>query len=73
MWVGDLTSAVGFDDVGRVVLIDVGRWWDLSDPFRGHPSTRGQSDLRIPWRQEGDLLQLADLSEALIRCETLAG
>lgn len=72
LWVGDLTSAVGFDEVGRVVLIDVGSRWDLHDPFRGHPSTRGESDLRIAWRQQSDLLQLANLSAALLRCETLA-
>lgn len=72
LWVGDLTSAVGFDEVGRVVLIDVGSRWDLQDPFRGHPSTRGESDLRIAWRQQSDLLQLANLSAALLRCETLA-
>lgn len=72
LWVGDLMSAVGFDEVGRVVLIDVGGRWDLRDPFQGHPSARGQSDLRIPWRQNGDLMQLANLSEALLCCQTLA-
>ena len=52
-------------------LIDVGSRWDLHDPFRGTP-TRGESDLRIAWRQQSDLLQLANLSAALLRCETLA-
>ena len=54
-----------------MVLIDVGSRWDLHDPFRG-TSTRGESDLRIAWRQQSDLLQLANLSAALLRCETLA-
>ena len=41
------------------------RRWDLDDPFRGHPSTRGAGDLRIAWRQQGDLLQLADMTADL--------
>lgn len=73
LWVGDVRTAVGFDDVGRVVLSEVGSQWDLADPFRGHPSTADRPDLRIAWRQSGEVLQLADLADSLMRCETLAG
>jgi hypothetical protein len=73
LWVGDLRTSIGFDDIGRVVLSEVGSQWDVEDPFRGHPSTAGRTDLRVAWRQSGELMQLADLAETLVECETLAG
>lgn len=67
LWVGNLVESVGFDDRGRIVLSGLGSSWDLKDPFAGHPCTTGY-DLRVRWRQRGDLLQLEDLSEELMQC-----
>ena len=67
LWVGALVECVGLDETGRVVLSGVGSSWNLSDPFAGHPSTTGY-DLRVGWRQRGDLLQLHDIEGALTRC-----
>lgn len=71
LWVGDVLSAIGFDDTGRVVVNGVGAHWDLTDPFAGHPSVH-EYGLRIRWRQQGDLLQLVDLAGRLITCENAA-
>ncbi|MEZ5185803.1 MAG: hypothetical protein R2720_08660 [Candidatus Nanopelagicales bacterium] len=71
LWVGDLVEAVGLDDVGRVVLNGVGSKWELHDPFAGHPATRGEFDLRIAWRQRGDLLQLSRTG-SMTRCDMVA-
>lgn len=67
LWVGTLVECVGLDERGRVVLSGVGLDWDLADPFAGHPSTTGY-DLRVKWRQQGDLLQLDDIEGALTHC-----
>lgn len=67
LWVGDVLASVGFDNAGRVVLTGVGSSWNLTDPFAGHPSVTG-FDLRITWRQQGDLLQMADLMGRLVTC-----
>lgn len=67
LWVGDVLAGVGLDELGRVVLSGVGSGWDLADPFAGHPAAVGY-DLRIGWRQRGDILQLDDISGALTRC-----
>lgn len=67
LWVGNMLEAIGLDDLGRVVLSDVGAHWDLADPFAGHPSTSGY-DLRVAWRQRGDDLQLRDLECDLTQC-----
>lgn len=70
LWVGDVLAAAGFDGLGRVVLNGVGSDWDPGDPFAGHPSvTPGESDLRIAWRQRGDVLQMAGFASGLTRCE----
>lgn len=44
------------------MVTGVGASWDLSDPFAGHPSA-GDHDLRIRWRQAGDLHGLAGLAD----------
>ncbi len=67
LWVGDLVSCIGLDNAGRVVLTGVGSTWDLRDPFAGHPAAHTY-DLRVRWRQQGDLLQLDQLADALISC-----
>ncbi len=67
LWVGDVLQSTGLDEQGRVVLAGIGASWDLRDPFAGHPSTTG-FDLRIAWRQRGDLLQLDDIESALTQC-----
>ena len=67
LWVGTVLDRTGFDHQGRVVLGGVGTDWDMRDPFAGHPSVTG-FDLRIEWRQSGDLLQLANLPERLLEC-----
>jgi hypothetical protein len=71
--VGNVRNALGLDACGRVVLGDVGSAWDLRDPFQGHPSARGGYDLRIAWRQHGDVLQLADMAADLMHCQQMAG
>ena len=68
LWVGDVRAAVGLDDVGRVVLAGVGSSWDLSDPFAGHPATRGEPGLRVPWRQRADLAQVSRLAPQVRLC-----
>ena len=73
LWVGNVRNALGLDACGRVVLGDVGSAWDLRDPFQGHPSARGGYDLRIAWRQHGDVLQLADMAADLLHCQQMAG
>lgn len=71
LWVGNLIKAVSLDEFGRMVLSGVGSQWELHDPFMGHPSTRGTFDLRIAWRQRGDLLQLSRAG-SMTRCDTVA-
>jgi hypothetical protein len=68
LWVGDVKASLLLDAAGRVVLGGIGGSWDLADPFAGHPSTRGVSDLRIAWRQQGDELQLRALPEVWREC-----
>ncbi len=39
---------------------------------KGTPRLAASRNYGFPWRQNGDLLQLANLSEALLGCQTLA-
>lgn len=68
LWVGRLRRAVSLDGHGRAVLSGVGSDWELADPFAGHPSVTGRPDLRIAWRQRGDLAQLSSLPPELRTC-----
>lgn len=68
LWVGPLRRAVSLDRRGRAVLSGVGSGWDLADPFAGHPSVTGQPDLRIAWRQRGDVNQLWAMPRELRVC-----